>query len=159
MKPLAFKMYHDSLENFGHLTAPQIMALTMWAEARGESREGKIAVGTVILERVDHRSWDGNTVQEVCLYPYQFSCYLKSDPNYSMMISIAKDFTSVMLRDKSLAECHDIANGLIQKVIFRDPELEATSCCQYLTTAAKAGVTWWQTMHFVKKLGHHEFYA
>lgn len=44
---------------FGHLVDSQIMGLTIYGEARGELTAGKIAVGSIILERVDHRDWDG----------------------------------------------------------------------------------------------------
>jgi len=53
------KQIFDSLEPW------QAMGLCIEREAGGEPREGKIAVATVILERVDHRSWDGKTIKEV----------------------------------------------------------------------------------------------
>jgi spore germination cell wall hydrolase CwlJ-like protein len=57
------------LDTFGHLSDKQLMALTIYGEARGEAKEGKVAVGSVILERVEHRRWDGETIPEVCLMP------------------------------------------------------------------------------------------
>lgn len=74
------------------LSAAQIMALTIYGEARGESTEGKIAVGSVILERVDHRLWDGRTIQEVCLRKWQFSCFLENDRNFGRLLNIAENW-------------------------------------------------------------------
>ena len=56
--------------------------LTIYGEARGELNVGRIAVGSVILERIDLQGWMGKTIQQVCLMPYQFSCYLPDDPNF-----------------------------------------------------------------------------
>ena len=63
----------------------RIMALTIWGEARGEGFQGRCAVGHVILNRVRKGGWWGNTVEEVCLKPWQFSCWNKGDPNREAM--------------------------------------------------------------------------
>jgi N-acetylmuramoyl-L-alanine amidase len=56
-------------------------ARTVFGEARGETVEGQIAVLWVIRNRVLQPCWWGRTVTDVCLKPYQFSCWLPSDPN------------------------------------------------------------------------------
>ena len=66
--------------------AVDVLARTLYGEARGETVRGKEAIASVILNRVkrarDHGGyWWGNTVEEVCLKPYQFSCWLEADPN------------------------------------------------------------------------------
>src|SRR3990170_4207690 len=99
-------------DTFGHLDDKQLMALTIYGEARGESRAGKIAVGSVILERVDHRAWDGDTIKEVCLMPWQFSCFLPADPNFPALKLIAENFDVQRLRSRTLQLCYDIASGL-----------------------------------------------
>jgi spore germination cell wall hydrolase CwlJ-like protein len=159
MKPAIKKMYDANIGDFGNLEPDQLMGLTIYAEARGEIRAGRIGVGTVILERVDHRKWDGESIIDVCLWPYQFSCYLPGDPNRAQLVRIAKDFPFHYRASLALSQCADIARGLIDGTIPRDPELAAANCCQYLTTAAKKGADWWKTMKFIKKIGAHEFYA
>jgi hypothetical protein len=159
MKPSLQKLYDANIADFGHLRPPQIMGLTIYAEARGEITVGKIGVGTVILERVDHRAWDGNTIMEVCLWPYQFSCYLPGDPNRRKLYVISINWDDAMTLDPALNDCYGIASGLIDGTIPRDPELALANCCQYLTTAAKTGADWWVKMRFLKKMGAHEFYA
>ena len=59
------RIYDANLRDFGFLSDDKLLCLTIYAEARGEPREGKIAVGSVILERVDHRNWDGKNIKEV----------------------------------------------------------------------------------------------
>lgn len=56
---------------------------TVWGEARGEGARGWIAVAWVIRNRAEWSppAWWGHTVSDVCLKPWQFSCWLASDPN------------------------------------------------------------------------------
>ena len=66
--------------------AADILARTLFGEARGEPVRGQEAVAAVVLNRVRrarHRGgwWWGGTVAEVCLKPFQFSCWNATDPN------------------------------------------------------------------------------
>jgi len=144
-------------DTFSHLEEAQLMALTIYGEARGESREGKIAVGSVILERVDNRDWDGKTLHEVCLMPWQFSCFLPGDPNFKALKLIAGDWDTKVARSKVLLECYAIASGLLTGTIPRTPIIAERNCCQYKTKAAKAA--WADKMERVAVIGHHEFYV
>jgi N-acetylmuramoyl-L-alanine amidase len=60
-----------------------ILARTLWGEARSETVSGIRAVAAVVLNRAarDPRYWWGGTISEVCLKPYQFSCWNADDPN------------------------------------------------------------------------------
>ena len=142
--------------DFGHLLGDQLMALTIFGEARGETRDGKIAVGSVILERVEHRKWDGETIKEVCLMPYQFSCFLPNDPNYPRLKRIAKEWDASLLGSMSLYHCYAIARGLIDGTIPRDPIIKAEHATQYLTVDCEAA--WEKKMRKVMTLGRHDFY-
>lgn len=55
-----------------------ILTKTLLGEARGEGREGMIAVAAVIKQRMINRKM---TLREVCLQPKQFSCWNSDDPN------------------------------------------------------------------------------
>jgi len=145
------------LDNFGNLTDTQLMALTIYGEARGESREGKIAVGSVILERVDHRQWDGTTIHEVCLMPYQFSCFLPSDPQFNALRLIAGTWPAKFLRSLPLQECYQIADGLIRGDIPRTKEIADAHVCQYKTIECPA--SWAAKMKLIVTIEAHEFYA
>jgi len=145
------------LDTFGHLPDAQLMALTIYGEARGESREGKIAVGSVILERVEHRKWDGETIQEVCLMPWQFSCFLPDDPNFPALKFIAEDWDTKITRSPDLQECFNIAAMLLSGVIARTPEIAAAHATQYKTINCRAA--WASKMTKIVTVGAHEFYA
>jgi hypothetical protein len=152
-------VYKKNLADFGHLADDEIMALTIWAEARGESAAGKIAVGTVILNRVEHRKWDGETIREVCLWPWQFSCFNEKDPNRARLAGMAKDFYGFLKSDAGLKDCYTVAHGLDRGIVPAAADIWISRACQYLTTAAKGRVDWWKGMRFIKKIGGHEFYS
>lgn len=86
MKNLASPDYIRSLE-------ADVLARTLWGEARGEGEAGMIAVAAVILNRVARARrkgglWWGNDVIAVCQKPYQFSCWNKSDPNFKAVTGV-----------------------------------------------------------------------
>lgn len=145
------------INTFGNLDKYQLMALTIYGEARGESTAGRIAVGSVILERVEHRKWDGETIQEVCLMPYQFSCFLPDDPNFKALQMIAGDWERKYQNSVDLQQCYAVARGLIDGLIQRTPEIAEHHCCQYKTVSCKAA--WAAKMKLVVTIGAHEFYA
>lgn len=69
----------------------EAMARTLWGEARGEGDIGMEAVACIIINRVKSDiKWWGTDVKSVCLAPYQFSCWLKSDPNLPKLMAVTK---------------------------------------------------------------------
>ncbi len=149
---------------FDALTDEQLFALNMEREAGGEPREGKIAVGTVVLERVDHRDWDGNTIREVILLPTQFTWTMPEygKAYYVNAVKMAKNFEGSLITHPALAECFEIAKGMLSGKIPRDPDLAAMHCCQYLNpeVAASAKKRWERLGYqVVKTIGNHEFFA
>jgi spore germination cell wall hydrolase CwlJ-like protein len=57
-----------------------ILARTLWGEARGEGLMGMEAVACVILNRQRDDRWP-DTIARVCQQPHQFSCWNITDPN------------------------------------------------------------------------------
>ncbi len=76
----------------------EIMAKTIYGEARGESEEGKEAVACVIMNRYKAHKWFTGyrteygvkipDISETCLKPKQFSCWNKKDPNRPLLDKI-----------------------------------------------------------------------
>lgn len=87
-----------------------VLARTLYGEARGESYKGKQAVANVIVNRYKEgknnsgkrRMW-GDSIANVCLKPWQFSCWNKSDPNRDIIINIKPDANT------NIKECFEIA--------------------------------------------------
>jgi len=76
-----------------------VLARTIFGEARGEPLEGMEAVASVVLNRVKiaqkkERYWWGNNIIGVCQKPYQFSCWNKNDPSYKRLTTVTKDNTT-----------------------------------------------------------------
>jgi N-acetylmuramoyl-L-alanine amidase len=70
-----------------------ILARTLWGEARGEGTAGMQAVAAVVLNRVARAhekggAWWGEDVISVCLKPWQFSCWNRADPNYRVLSAV-----------------------------------------------------------------------
>jgi hypothetical protein len=157
-------MKYTDQDIFLALPDEQLMGLCIEREAAGEPHEGRVAVGTVILERVDNHDWEGKTIQEVILKPWQFSWTMEQGGKeyYAQSVAIADDFNVEIMKSKPLQECFDIAKGLIDGTIPRDPDLHAAHCCQYLNpvTAARTKDKWLASgMKIIKVIKNHSFFA
>lgn len=60
------------------------LARTIYGEARSETRKGMEAVAEVVLNRVRNEFF-GNSVESVCRFPSQFSCWNRTDPNFKII--------------------------------------------------------------------------
>ncbi|MEC7028233.1 MAG: cell wall hydrolase [Pseudomonadota bacterium] len=93
-----------------------ILARTLWGEARGEGTIGMQAVANVIINRAANPSWWGSNIMQVCRRPYQFSCWNDGDPNRSQLKSVMeKDLyfaTALRIaRRAAYGALGDITNG------------------------------------------------
>ena len=75
--------------------AQDVLARTVWGEARGEGQAGMVAVANVVMNRVNFARaqlggnyWWGNTIMRVCQKPLQFSCWNQADPNLSQLQAV-----------------------------------------------------------------------
>jgi N-acetylmuramoyl-L-alanine amidase len=123
-----------------------IAARTIWGEARGEGPAGMRAVAHVLLNRLGGGRWGANLF-DVCLAPYQFSCWLHGDPNRPKMIGLPED-------DPTLRLC-EIAFDAARAARDADPTAGATH--YYADTSAPP--TWAAGLSPTAHLGHHLFFA
>ena len=65
-----------------------VLARTLWGEARGEGDVGMEAVASVVLNRANNPRWWGDSVRDVCLKPRQFSTWNPEDPQYERIRSV-----------------------------------------------------------------------
>jgi hypothetical protein len=73
----------------GHRNEADVLARTLYGEARGEGQEGMAAVGHVVLNRVAAVSWWGRDVIGVCQKPWQFSCWNLNDRNRAELLRVS----------------------------------------------------------------------
>ena len=128
-----------------------ILARTLWGEARGESLAGQIAVAWTIRNRVNDgkpKSWWGEGYAGVCLAKWQFSCWNKNDRNY-IYLSGAKP---IPFREFAQAQ---IAADQVMAGKVPDPTGGAT---HYYAIAMKKAPDWAAKAKQTFKLGGHVFF-
>jgi N-acetylmuramoyl-L-alanine amidase len=128
----------------------EIMARTLWMEARGEPREGIRAVAHVINNRVKSGRWKykGKTSHAlVCLGDRQFSAWNadSADANREAMAVLDDD-------DAVLQLCR----GVVDMVAAGDDD--PTFGATHYYNADLAQPAWGRTAELTVKIGHHRFY-
>ncbi|MFP4313380.1 MAG: cell wall hydrolase [Alphaproteobacteria bacterium] len=98
-----------------------VLARTLWGEARGEGTAGMQAVANVVLNRVQiaqdkGKYWWGGNIIQVCQKPYQFSCWNRSDPNFRKLQAVDESnlyfATALRLARRAiLGKLEDITKG------------------------------------------------
>lgn len=144
-------MKTKELNKFKSLPEVFLFALCIWGEARGESTESKIAVASVIKERVRLGGWYGKGYKGVILKNKQFSCFNSFDPNFKKMLRIVNLFEKIIKKTKGLSECYTIAQGIISGKIPQT--IRAT---HYLSIYCDA--YWEEKLKKVATIGNHDFY-
>jgi len=128
----------------------EILARTIYGEARGELVRGKEAVAAVIMNRVRRAIerggyWWGTTLQEVCLRPWQFSCWNENDPNRAKIEAVGRD-------NRNFQSCLRIARRALAGTL-KDPTGGATHYHVKSTTPP------WARDHTpTADIGNHRFY-
>lgn len=129
-----------------------ILARTIWAEARSEFHLGRVAVGCVVRNRAQAvargdasakrfgKGYDG-----VCRHPWQFSCWNDGDPNRAKLLAVDET-------DRDFAECKLIAAAVIDG---RLPDVTFGSD-HYCSIHAKP--TWATGQTPVGEIGRHRFF-
>jgi N-acetylmuramoyl-L-alanine amidase len=102
--------------DLGTAADDDVLARTICGEARGEGDMGMQAVANVIMNRVAHPGWEGHTVKEVCLKPYQFSCWNVGDPNRPIILNLDSSFSIynealLIARQTISGTLSDLTNG------------------------------------------------
>ena len=128
-----------------------VLARTIYGEARGELVRGKEAVACVIINRVRRardrggRYWWGHDVESVCLKPWQFSCWNQNDPNRAKIQAVDET-------NRNFQSCLRIARRAIAGSI-KDPTMGATHY-----HARSVSPPWARGKQPSAKIGYHVFY-
>lgn len=99
------------------LTETEVVAVTVYGEARGTGVEGMRAVADVIRNRVQSGRY-GASWREVCLRKWQFSCWtpVGGPSNYLSVIGAAKAIVFKTPPPSGLAQAYAIAVDTVQGV-------------------------------------------
>ena len=139
-----------TMNEFYNEITVDVLARTLWGEARGEGADGMKAVANVILNREKiarekGKFWWGNDIIQICQKPYQFSCWNRSDPNFRKLQEVDK-------RDLYFATALRIANravaGALEDVTGGATHYHAASIMPY----------WAKGKEPITVIGSHKFY-
>lgn len=131
----------------------EIFALTVYGEARGEKVEGQIAVANVIK----NRCVAGKTYKDVCLAPYQFSCWNKNDPNRITLLELGERL--LLNQQVSLFHFRQIQYlivGIDNGAILDNSNRAVNYLTKNLYKSEKAP-RWAKTMKVTAQIGNHIF--
>jgi spore germination cell wall hydrolase CwlJ-like protein len=93
----------------------EVLARTLYGEARGEGRIGMEAVATTIQNRLLDKRWPG-TWAKVCQQRWQFSCWNENDPNLPKLRAVdlgdpAFRLAYAVAAEAVAGEVKDLTNG------------------------------------------------
>lgn len=129
-----FVEHKDYAQGSGQTSDIQLLARAINGEARGESYEGQVAVGAVILNRVKHPSFP-NTIAGVIYEPGAFTAVSDGQINHPI------DENSTVYK-----AARDAMNGW-------DP----TNGCIYYFNPNTATNKWIWSKPIIKTIGRHNF--
>jgi spore germination cell wall hydrolase CwlJ-like protein len=126
-----------------------VLARTMWGEARGEGALGMQAVGCVVINRAAHPRWWGEGIIGVAQHhvggAWQFDCWDPSDPNRAAL-------EAVDARDAAFATAQLTATGLLDGTLG-----DVTGGADTYANLAVCD-TPWPRDRIVAVIGHHSFF-
>ncbi|MDR7377114.1 hypothetical protein J2X19_001772 [Rhodoferax ferrireducens] len=124
------------------------LAKTLWAEARGEGRAGMEAVACVIMNRRNTHYRRCDNVAEVCLDPWQFSCWNTGDPNRRRLDRI----------DAQPDTFYQVAFDVAQQAIAGSLE-DVTQGARHYHAVTMRPFPDWALGKRAKQIGNHLFYV
>lgn len=138
------------------LTHAEVLAVTLYAEARGDGDRGMRAVGAVIANRLAWGLW-GNTWTAVCLAPRQFSCWNTSDDaNHKRLVAMC-----YLLRIAQPVPELRPALTIARQVIAGESEDQTHGADHYCTNGLLMSAkrpTWADPGKMTVSLGPHTFF-
>lgn len=126
----------------------EVMARTIWGEARGQTYAGMMAVGWAIKNRStdQKRRWPV-TIEKVCKQRWQFSCWNPGDPNLQKLLAVDVSSQSFGVALRAAVE---VIVGKIDMV---------KGANHYLTVelAEDSPPAWYDESKVVCEIGDHRF--
>ena len=134
------------------LAHADILARTLWGEARGEGEAGMRAVAFVVLNRAARHNYWGANVTEICRKPYQFSCWNSDDPNLHRLLVVSLD-------DPQFRQALDIATAMLSDARGLVPAEDPTNRATHYHARGLPRPPWWTVGHTAcARIGRHIFY-
>lgn len=128
-----------------------IIARTIWGEARGDGYSGMTAVANVIATRAANPRWWGSGFVSVCTKPEQFDCWNKDETpgsDYQQMIAVTT-------ADGDFVMARNIATEAVAGTLH---DLTGGADSYYAPASVKAPPAWATPDKFKVQVGKQLFY-
>ncbi|WP_431513714.1 cell wall hydrolase [Variovorax sp. DAIF25] len=130
----------------------EILARTIWGEARGEKEPGMRAIAFVVRNRVQRRSYWGSDVARVCRYPSAFSCWNPGDPNLPLLQAVGAN-------DPWFRSALTIATQMLADARAGVSAQDPTNGGTHYHASSLVPPPWWTEGHAIcAHIGKHVFY-
>lgn len=135
----------------GGMSDREVLARTIWGEARGEGFDGMRAVAHVVKNRVeDGIAWNGFDWKSVCLKEWQFSTWLDHDPVHA---ANKQKMLNVGFEDSHYVIAWQIAGN-----VMAGGDDDLTNGADHYFNPGVVLPDWAADMTFVTRIGGHDFY-
>lgn len=124
----------------------EILARTIFGEARGQDFKGQLAVAWVVRNRTMRPARFAPTVAGVCLAPLQFSCWNRTDPTFVRMVTVTLPDPAYVVALAAAA------------TVLTDHALDPTGGADHYHATSIPPPAWARTMRLTVQLGDHLFY-
>lgn len=124
-----------------------LLARTLYGEARSEGVAGMRAVACVILRRAAHPGWWGHDVASVIMAPWQFSCWLAEPVGELHALRMLTTADAYFRQAQAVA-----ADALAGKLV------DNTNGANSYANLALCSPAWAQGLAPCAVIGHHHFY-
>lgn len=132
----------------------EVLAATLWMEARGDGSRGMQAVANVICNRAKRPSWWGKDIRSVCLSPYQFSSWNDDSPEIAPLMAVM-DGKGAVADLQAWQEALSIADMAAEG---RLPDITLGSDSYYEPSANEKPPVWAVPSKFRGQIGSQLFY-
>ncbi len=122
-----------------------LLARTIWAEARSEGERGMQAVANVIKNRADKGGYFGRSIVDVATKDFQFSAWNIGDPNRSKLLAVTDE-------NPEFRKALDIAKGVLKGTLS-----DITEGADHYHTY-NINPSWAASLTKIKQIGDHIFY-
>lgn len=129
-----------------------LMAITLWGEARSQEDDEIRAIANVMVNRAE-RSRDG-TLRSILLQPYQFSVWNKGDANYERVWNLRKNGCEINPR---CLELRQIALDVLLERFYGVPNCDETRGA-FFYHHGQVKPRWAKAHLFAGQIGHAKFY-
>lgn len=138
-----------------------LLARMLFGEARGCSKNEKIEIAYTVINRInDGKKWNEETLREVILKPWQYSCFNKNDVNYKKVKDPLSDDVGEGYSEynrKAFEECLEVVDGVLAN---KYPKLNKGQTHFFNPKAANPYWAFSDKMEKIGKIGNseHVFY-